>query len=324
MRATNFRPTTAPRRAHEQQIGDVGAGDEQHEADRAEQGQQRRAHVARDEILKLSHGRRVTRVEVGPLGGELLLNPFEFGPRLLDRHAVFQPRDDGVAAPAAGLESGRLLRPVERMPDVAPADERPLIIDRRHHADDGLTLAVEPQRLPDDARVASESLPQPMTDDDDAMTCFAQLVRRERAPEQRRDAERGEVIGAGRDGHDMPRLGAGFEVAVVPGGARHLFKRRAALLPLDEGVRRSERRAPPLVDFAQPDDALRLAERGRGEKHGVDDREDGRVRADAQCERENDYSREARLLRQGLATALSSVRLLKLEVIERSARAHSP
>ena len=36
-------------RAREQQVGDVGADDEQHEADRAEQHQQRRAQLAADE-----------------------------------------------------------------------------------------------------------------------------------------------------------------------------------------------------------------------------------------------------------------------------------
>ena len=40
----------APERPREDEVGDVGAGDQQHEADRAEQHEQRRPHVA-DEVL---------------------------------------------------------------------------------------------------------------------------------------------------------------------------------------------------------------------------------------------------------------------------------
>ena len=49
-RRANGHLAVARRRAREHQVGDVGAGDEQHEPDRAEQHEQRDAHVADDVV----------------------------------------------------------------------------------------------------------------------------------------------------------------------------------------------------------------------------------------------------------------------------------
>ena len=62
-RAPNGNLALADRRSREQQVGDVGTGDQQHEADRGEQRQQRGTYVA-DQIV----AERIT-YNARPLGG---------------------------------------------------------------------------------------------------------------------------------------------------------------------------------------------------------------------------------------------------------------
>ncbi len=78
--------------AHEQEIGDVGAGDEQHEADRAEKDQQRLARAGNDGVAQRLHaeavfGSHVVRVAAAVLVG----GQFELGIGLGKGHAGFQP-----------------------------------------------------------------------------------------------------------------------------------------------------------------------------------------------------------------------------------------
>lgn len=87
---------------------------------------------------------------------------------------------------------------------------------------------------------------------------------------------------------------AQIEHAAEAGGGEAL-ERPALLPPIDEV--RSRRRT--LVDFVleirgpDHDQALRLAERQRGEQHLVDETEQGRVRADAERERQHGDGGEA-------------------------------
>ncbi len=62
----------APRCAHQQQVGDVGAGDQQHQAHRAQQHQQRRAHIAHNRIAQRLHGESFLRAHrLGKLAAKL-------------------------------------------------------------------------------------------------------------------------------------------------------------------------------------------------------------------------------------------------------------
>ena len=57
--------------AGEEQIGDVGAGDEQDAADRAKQGVEDGAHIAHRIVEDRRHGDTPAFVRVGVLAGEL-------------------------------------------------------------------------------------------------------------------------------------------------------------------------------------------------------------------------------------------------------------
>ena len=52
--------------AHQQKIGNVGTGDQQHQADGAEQDQERRARVADDRLLQRHHAEATLRAERSP------------------------------------------------------------------------------------------------------------------------------------------------------------------------------------------------------------------------------------------------------------------
>ncbi len=62
---------------------------------------------------------------------------------------------------------------------------------RRHDADDLHTLAIEPQRAPNDLRVATVSaLPETITQDDDQIVARLILFGGKSAPQRRRYAQR--------------------------------------------------------------------------------------------------------------------------------------
>ena len=135
--------------ADQQQVGDVGAGDQQHEADRAEQHQQRRPHVPHE--LSLQRLRRRSRCSRRSAFGIL-------------RVCTRRPRAPAAPAPARAsrpASSGR--RPGNSGPGRWCADRAgtasrhraaartPDSRSRADDADDGVGLAAERDRLADDA-----------------------------------------------------------------------------------------------------------------------------------------------------------------------------
>ncbi len=66
---------------------------------------------------------------------------------------------------------------------------------RRHHPDDGRWIAVQPDRAPDDARVAAEHpLPEPVADHADAVVVRRILTGDERSTQEWRRSEHAEEI----------------------------------------------------------------------------------------------------------------------------------
>ena len=113
-----------PERLREHEVRDVGAGDQEHEADRAEEHEQRRSHVA-DEVLVQRDDRgapafvvlRILRREPGGDGVHLAA-------RGLDGDAFLQPREDPEVVDAAdGLGSSGVEN--ERQPELASPPGRP-------------------------------------------------------------------------------------------------------------------------------------------------------------------------------------------------------
>ena len=162
------------RRAREQQVRDVRAGDEQDEADRGEQRQQRRTHVADQVVVQRDDAQR-------PSGGRgivgRVLRPQRR--RRAHRHAAAQRRRH------AGLHAGRCRRSDVRAPDRLLRERRRDPPGRRQTStsvsvprpgwrnDDGATPMIEYMSLSMRIRFRARSaaaeapLPQRVADDRD-------------------------------------------------------------------------------------------------------------------------------------------------------------
>ena len=182
-------------RSREQQVGHVGARDEQHRADGEQQHHQRRPHVA-EHLGRRRHQREaeLAVVVVRVLLQEARGDRVDLGLRLRERRAGPQASERVQPVIAALL---RVVRPErQRHPDLR---ERPARVverqpqRRRQDADDGVGLGVELDRASDDRRIRSElRSPQPFGQHHDVRVARLILVRREHAPGDRLRAERGE------------------------------------------------------------------------------------------------------------------------------------
>ena len=137
----------ARERAGEEQVGDVGARDEEHEGHRRHEHQERQAHAPDRLLLQRQHAERqpaVRRIEVWMLAPQPHRQRVELGSRLRDRRARLERRDDVVvlAVPDLRRVGGqrqrqhhlRIVDHAERRHDLARERER-----RRQHADDSRT-----------------------------------------------------------------------------------------------------------------------------------------------------------------------------------------
>ena len=199
------------RRSGEQQVGDVRARDEQHEAHCAHQGQEDQSD--RPAVLPFAEGhqhrrnalvrRRVLRREPGGNGRQL-------GKGLVEAHAWGEAPERLEAARAA-LERLDAWRQVdERHPEVVVVGKlQPL----GHHADDGRQEAVDRDGAPDDRRVTPvAAAPDVVADEQNGRRAGHIVFRPEVAPQDGLLADQAEDIGAD--------VGAGVAIRYVPGVAQ--------------------------------------------------------------------------------------------------------
>ena len=146
-------------RGGEEQVADVGAGDEQHERDRGLQEQQHRplrARRARCRHSTIDVPRWVALV-VGIFDPQARHDRVEILPRLLDGHARAQPSGD-AQEPGVARRASRIRVHRKRRDDLRVADRRD---ERgRQHADDGVGVAVQDERRaerPTDSRRSGAS-----------------------------------------------------------------------------------------------------------------------------------------------------------------------
>ncbi len=182
-RRTHGRLARASERSGQRQVGEVGAGDQQHASDRAQEEQQALAHATDQVVAQRDHEARIgewflrfARRELG----HLHLDDIQFRARLLEGHAVPQAANALVVviADPADVHAKRDERVRRRanefigQPELRPQD-----------ADDRMAPAIEQDRLADDCRVALESrLPQGVADDGH-IRCALRFIRwRQRSP----------------------------------------------------------------------------------------------------------------------------------------------
>ncbi len=287
------------RRAREQKVRDVGARDEQHEADRAEEDEQRRARLRPDQSLAQGdEAHAPVRVRVGVGLGESRGDAAQLLLRLRARHTFTDAADDREISTRTLTQLARLAR--QRRPDLRVGRVPELL---RHDADHGRAPAAdERQLLTDDARVSAEAaLPEPVTQNDGARPARAELFRRERAAERGRDAEQREEVF--RDAHARDHLGqaARVERQAAARVGRQPLEGAALRAPVHEVRGRDAahfgRAAAPVLGRGD-DHALGRVERQRPHQRRVHDAEDRRVDADAQPQRQHRDQRQPRPLQQ--------------------------
>ena len=298
--------------AREQQAADVGAGDEEQQADGAEQRHQQAL------TLGVQHGahRPGGRREPGEPGiglGDAGRHGRDLGMRVRGRRTRLQPRDDVAgAALDGGLVDGH------REPEVDLGVEVVVRLGggarigqeaqaRRHHADDGERRGhpAERHRLADDPRIAAElALPEVVAEQD-------RRRRRARLPGRARLARFG---GRERPAHEWTNPDDVEEVA----GHDHAAERAAAIAAhqevegpaIERGPLEAARGAPgqPMPDRRPAVEGLAVDPRRRHEhepvglgvgrrreQHALDQPEHRRGRADADGEGGHGHRRERRM-----------------------------
>ena len=289
-RRTNRNLAPAAGRANEQQVGDVRARDQQHEADRARQDQQRRLNVPHQHLLHPLDAEGLVRPERGGklraviLGGELQPRT-----RLLQRDARLQPSGDRKVMALIR----RLRIDLKRSPQLRLEAEALDVEARPEDADDGVRLAAEHDGPADDSRVAAEpARPQPVAHDDDMRRARTILLFGERAAAKDRRAEQPEEVGAHLPSAKLLRRVAGRVVDDVAAERRHVLDDVSLLTPVDELGRRGGRPRALRRRVLEVDDAAWIGRRDWLEEHGIDNGKDSRVHADAERERRNRGERE--------------------------------
>lgn len=191
--------------AGKEQVGEIAAGDEEHQPDRAEEREEHGANVL-DDLRTQPHEVHAPYAGARMLGGDARRDPRELGrgPRYGD--AGPQAADDLEEVVAARVQRVAR-REGERYPQLRLAvgeAER-----RRHHTDDGEWLPIDGDCAAHDTWVGTEaSAPRAVAQEEHAMRAVRTLAREEGTAELRRYAEHREERGAHARAGDALRLAA--------------------------------------------------------------------------------------------------------------------
>ncbi len=285
--------------AHEREVRDVRARDQQYAADRAQQRPEHRRDVADDVRLQRLQGRReaVVRDSLArhlsrrsrPCVEPNRQHAFDVGARFLQRHAGSEPRDtpkvEAAVSELAAVETQRRDQ-LDLGRDVDKAESR------GHDADDLRRAAIHRHDAADDRFVAAE-LPLPIGIGEDRRIGAVGLRRgfgfREQTAERRLNADRLEHAVRNSERAGLLRI-ADTRHAAAAGPPDPEVLERAVLVAVGEVHRR--RHGEPLgVDSGRPVPeahelvGIRIGQ--RLDQHRVDDAEDRRRCADAEREREH-------------------------------------
>ena len=275
------------RRARQQEVGEVGAHDQHHHANRADKHPQGEAHPAAHLVGERGDA-ALKAVALWMRFGQLLAKQRHLGLCGRDRDAGLEPADHrhGVA-PAIGLLTER-----EREVQVeAPARRK----DRREverlgqHARHRVGLGVEGERRADDGGVAVEAaLPEGVAEQYRLGTVELCLVVREGPADDRPDAQHVEEVAGHRHAADPLGLAASAEYVVADPVEREVagqrLERLRALLQVQQvaHLRGLPRQAGGIV-IGDPDQPIGLRKGQRPQQQGVDYAEDRGAGADAEA-----------------------------------------
>ena len=317
----------ASRRPGEQQVGDVGARDQQHRADHTAQQERRRAQLRPRAEVRVVHGpegdarSHGPRRQLHPRPEEFRQHGIELGARALDRDVGLEAADAEDPAVGRVLEQIGILfagvarprRPRDRLHhhrhvDLPHASNLRSREPGRRHADDREDVPVQADLAPDHVGAAAEArLPEVVRDHHYWMRPRGDVVAWfQQASECRLHAEHLEEVAGGDDArHELcgvARVEARHDAA--PAGQS---VEGPGVVAQHRVLRVRENAAGAAIHVDQP---LGVRDRQPLEERRVDQAEDRGVRADPEREGEDGGRREARLLPQharGVAQVLQQV-----------------
>ncbi len=278
--------------AREQQVGDVDAGDEQHEDDRAQQNQHGPPDVLHDLIAKTGHydGMELGVEMVGAAAhgfADLLDIALHFAIGLGGRDSAFQfPEQRKVMAAAPAGAGGIQLEGHPEFGRVGCAGRKGE--GRRHHPHHRARIAVHADVTPEHAAVAAEGpLPEPVGEDGGARNIRQVVGRGKETPEQRGDAEHGQHAAGDRGSLRPHRFAGAREIdALVDPGLERFPGCRVSLQFEVFGRRDPEMPQPPIGkggEFGEhADQTARLGVWQGLQEHGVHHAENGGGGSDPQ------------------------------------------
>ncbi len=284
--------------SHEEKVGDIGTGDDQQEAHRAEQDEKRRPDGADERVgqrLDAEAEPHVGRICVGILGDEPANQRRQLTLRVGDRDARPETGDRVEIVRRARLRS----RAVDR-----DRDEDGRITEgetARHHADHHARCPVERDFATEDRGVGAEApLPETVVENDDLILGWPILVRSEEPSERRLNTEhtgKGLCRAHGDDPLGRPYPGEGQLASAVTGDAGEGRDRALEIDQLGLGEVRVGK-VDTGEDVVDGDEALGIAVGQRPKQDALHHREDRGVGPDGERQSDEDCGREPRASRQ--------------------------
>ena len=263
--------------SREQQVGHVGQGDEQQDANGGEQEIQRRARVADERVGHRQH-LEIPILRAAVLPQDFARHGFEVGASRGD--VGVQAGNAGqVEGPAPRRHADREIAPEI---DVGPRKHEA----RRRHADNRACLIVQTKRAAEHTPVRPEPRSPVRMRQHDEPSCTRCIFSVRKEPSQvRRHPQRGEKVARDARGPDDLGTPGSGQVERGVGKDRDVIECGMIRAPRQEiGVRQ---RKNPSLHAGDPDERNRLgvAEGQRPQQHSIHHCEHRRRRADAEGER---------------------------------------
>ncbi len=317
----------ARERSRQEQVRDVGAGDEEHERHRTREDQKGLTDIP-DHLIEKRHDPKgeaaVRRIDLRMIGAQAARDPVHLGLGLGHGHTGPELCDDVVvlvvavglrfAGEGQGQEHLSVLRGAQGGQDLARQGEA--FGQDSHHF---RRRAVQGDDPADHRGIAAVSaLPGPMIQDHDSRAARRVLLGNEQAPERRLHPQHGEKIRRDAQHAHPLRLERAGEVLIAADGDRHLLEARVAIPDVEvlsgrEPVLRDVEAGRPVPQNHQ---ALGVGVRQRPQEQRAGHAEDRGVGPDS--DGDGDHRN------QGKGGALEETPQGKANVLKESARDHPP
>ena len=293
-RGANGQLRLACRCAREKEVGDVRAGHEQHEADGAEENQQRPSNIPQQHVVEGKSVERQRVVRLAKRRLKLCADSPQVTVGLRERHAWLRPCDHREELASSSFRSRGAERVVvhERRVDLRIVEQAR---SRGEDADDFHRRARDRDRAAEHARVAAElALPEPVIEHGHPGMSRLVLTRQQAPAERDRQAKQAEQAVAHVRSADLARF-AGAQHGEHAARIRLDLLERPRVLADAHEVRRRQRVGRAVgIERGDPIQPIRIPERQRRQQDALDDAEDGAVRPDSERQRRQGHGGEAR------------------------------